>query len=90
MTLLHQVFDTMIEQLGEAVPDLGRATAGDASLSTIGLRCAHVMLLSRVVVSPIGSQAQGLQPLGFEGVLFCFMSIVQTIKWGTIPSCRAR
>jgi len=31
VTLLHQVFDRMIEQLGEAVPDLGRATAGDAT-----------------------------------------------------------
>jgi len=31
LTLLHQVFDTMIQQLGEAVPDLGRDTAGDAT-----------------------------------------------------------
>jgi hypothetical protein len=31
VTLLHQVFDTMIERLGDAVPDLGRDTAGDAT-----------------------------------------------------------
>lgn len=31
LTILHQVFDTMIGQLGEAVPDLGRDTAGDAT-----------------------------------------------------------
>ena len=31
LTLLHQVFDAMIQQLGEAVPDLGRDTAGDAT-----------------------------------------------------------
>ncbi len=31
LTHLHQVFDTMIGQLGEAVPDLGRDTAGDAT-----------------------------------------------------------
>ena len=31
LTFLHQVFDTMIQQLGEAVPDLGRDTAGDAT-----------------------------------------------------------
>ncbi len=29
--LLHQIFDTMIERLGDAVPDLGRDTAGDAT-----------------------------------------------------------
>jgi len=31
LTLLHQIFDTMIERLGDAVPDLGRDTAGDAT-----------------------------------------------------------
>ena len=31
LTFLHQVFDTMIGRLGEAVPDLGRDTAGDAT-----------------------------------------------------------
>lgn len=31
LTFLHQIFDTMIQQLGEAVPDLGRDTAGDAT-----------------------------------------------------------
>jgi hypothetical protein len=31
LTLLHQVFDTMIQLLGDAVPDLGRDTAGDAT-----------------------------------------------------------
>jgi len=31
LTFLHQVFDTMIQRLGEAVPDLGRDTAGDAT-----------------------------------------------------------
>jgi len=29
--LLHQAFDSMIEKLGQAVPDLGRNTAGDAT-----------------------------------------------------------
>lgn len=31
LSLLHQVFDDMIKRLGEAVPDLGRDTAGDAT-----------------------------------------------------------
>ena len=31
LTLLHQLFDQMIERLGEVVPDLGRDTAGDAT-----------------------------------------------------------
>jgi hypothetical protein len=31
LTFLHQIFDAMIQQLGEAVPDLGRDTAGDAT-----------------------------------------------------------
>lgn len=31
LTLLHQVFDAMIQQLGDAVPDLGCDTAGDAT-----------------------------------------------------------
>jgi hypothetical protein len=31
LTLLHNVFDAMIERLGDAVPDLGRDTAGDAT-----------------------------------------------------------
>jgi len=31
LTVLHQIFDTMIGQLGDAVPDLGRDTAGDAT-----------------------------------------------------------
>jgi hypothetical protein len=31
LPLLHQVFDSMIQRLGEAVPDLGRDTAGDAT-----------------------------------------------------------
>lgn len=31
VTQLHQVFDTMIQHLGEAVTDLGRDTAGDAT-----------------------------------------------------------
>lgn len=31
VTLLHEVFDTLIMRLGEAVPDLGRDTAGDAT-----------------------------------------------------------
>lgn len=30
-TLLHEVFDGMIERLGQVVPDLGRETAGDAT-----------------------------------------------------------
>ena len=31
LSLLHQVFDSMIKRLGNAVPDLGRDTAGDAT-----------------------------------------------------------
>jgi hypothetical protein len=31
LTHLHAIFDTMIQRLGLAVPDLGRATAGDAT-----------------------------------------------------------
>ena len=31
LSLLHQIFDSMIQRLGEAVPDLGRDTAGDAT-----------------------------------------------------------
>lgn len=31
LTLLHEVFDAMVQRLGEAVIDLGRDTAGDAS-----------------------------------------------------------
>ncbi|MCO6454664.1 MAG: transposase [Pirellulaceae bacterium] len=31
LTLLHQVFDALIQRLGESVPDLGRNTAGDAT-----------------------------------------------------------
>lgn len=31
LTFLHQIFDMMIQQLGEAVPDLGHDTAGDAT-----------------------------------------------------------
>ena len=31
LSLLHQVFDTMIARLGSAVPDLGCSTAGDAT-----------------------------------------------------------
>lgn len=31
LPLLHDVFNTMIQRLGEAVPDLGRNTAGDAT-----------------------------------------------------------
>lgn len=31
LTLLHEVFDTMIQRLGDVVPDLGRNTAGDAT-----------------------------------------------------------
>jgi hypothetical protein len=31
VTLLHDAFDRMIKRLGEAVPDLGRDTAGDAT-----------------------------------------------------------
>jgi hypothetical protein len=31
LPLLHQVFDAMIQRLGAAVPDLGHATAGDAT-----------------------------------------------------------
>ncbi len=31
LTLLHAVFDTMIQRLEAVVPDLGRRTAGDAS-----------------------------------------------------------
>lgn len=31
LTVLHEAFDAMIQRLGEAVPDLGRNTAGDAT-----------------------------------------------------------
>ena len=31
VSLLHEVFDAMIERLGDAVPDLGHNTAGDAT-----------------------------------------------------------
>lgn len=31
LSLLHHVFDRMIERIGEVVPDLGRDTAGDAT-----------------------------------------------------------
>ena len=31
LTHLHAIFDTLIERLGDAVPDLGRNTAGDAT-----------------------------------------------------------
>lgn len=31
VALLHEVFDTMIQRLGEVVPDLGRNVAGDAT-----------------------------------------------------------
>ena len=29
--LLHEVFDAIVQRLGEVVPDLGRDTAGDAT-----------------------------------------------------------
>jgi hypothetical protein len=31
LSLLHQIFDSMIQRLGDVVPDLGRDTAGDAT-----------------------------------------------------------
>ena len=31
LSLLHKVFDSMIQELGDVVPDLGRDTAGDAT-----------------------------------------------------------
>lgn len=31
LSLLHEVFDSMIQRLGSVVPDLGRDTAGDAT-----------------------------------------------------------
>jgi len=39
LSLLHEVFDTMIQQLGEVVVDLGAHTAGDAS--GLNARCEN-------------------------------------------------
>jgi hypothetical protein len=52
LPLLHEIFDSMIERLGEAVPDLGCHTAGDAT----GLNARRKRKEQEVV----REQAQGL------------------------------
>lgn len=57
LSLLRQVFDSMVQRLGKAIPDLGKATAGDAT--ALAGRAAESATLRAA------EQAQGLpQPSG--------------------------
>lgn len=56
LTHLHTIFDTMIQRLASAVPDLGRATAGDAT-----------SLNARRKRNRAGDEAQGDLPLASGG-----------------------